>query len=257
MCELNYRAHEGIPQHTHAAHSSPAHIMAHQICRAALATSGHTRAQLIDITPSELYPLVQSRERNQTEDAHCGVRSYIPGSAQARQQQANTASESATPIAVQANKKNLLYQHKSRYLLSAFKPGPSDSTAAVSKPKGNAANAAAAGEVRGTTVGSTSEWDRDRPLGEDDFVFVIERQHILLARDSAGCMFQRTHSGSTALSISRFARLPAGSVLFRVPDKVTLKAVCKELQTIVYFTIPDFLTTFARFEYKIWPKLGV
>jgi hypothetical protein len=36
-------------------------------------------------------------------------------------------------------------------------------------------------------------------------------------------MFQRLHSASAALGISRYAHLPNGSILLRIPDKVALK----------------------------------
>ena len=38
---------------------------------------------------------------------------------------------------------------------------------------------------------------------------------------AAGRTFRRVHSTSVMVGVSRFAHLPSGSILFRVPDKVT------------------------------------
>jgi hypothetical protein len=40
---------------------------------------------------------------------------------------------------------------------------------------------------------------------------------------SGGQIFQHLHSASATLGISRYAQLPNGSILFRIPDKVTSK----------------------------------
>ncbi|KAJ7204642.1 hypothetical protein GGX14DRAFT_368541 [Mycena pura] len=62
-------------------------------------------------------------------------------------------------------------------------------------------------------------------VGRISYVFVQTFMH------SAGRMFQRLHSASASLGISRFAHLPAGSIILRVPDKVKLKENVAEVST--------------------------
>ncbi|KAJ7867756.1 hypothetical protein B0H14DRAFT_3588043 [Mycena olivaceomarginata] len=105
------------------------------------------------------------------------------------------------------------------------------------------------------------------PLKANDHIFVIEKDDILLARVitiyskgggkggkheyvpsvdsvghvsyvfvqtfaySGGRIFQRLHSASATLGISRYAHLPNGSILFRIPDKVTSKRNVAEVSS--------------------------
>lgn len=54
-------------------------------------------------------------------------------------------------------------------------------------------------------------------IGRVSYAFVQTYAH------RTGRMFQRLHSASATLAISRFAHLPAGSILYRIPDKVNSK----------------------------------
>ncbi|KAJ7839111.1 hypothetical protein B0H14DRAFT_3458876 [Mycena olivaceomarginata] len=105
------------------------------------------------------------------------------------------------------------------------------------------------------------------PLKANNHIFVIEKDDILLARVitiyskgggkagkheyvpsvdsvghvsyvfvqtfaySGGRIFQCLHSASATLGISRYAHLPNGSILFRIPDKVTSKRNVAEVSS--------------------------
>ncbi|KAK7008262.1 hypothetical protein R3P38DRAFT_2551949, partial [Favolaschia claudopus] len=62
-------------------------------------------------------------------------------------------------------------------------------------------------------------------VGRISYAFVQTFAH------GGGRVFQRLHSASAMFGISRFAHLPNGSVLFRLPDKVVLKQNTAEISS--------------------------
>ncbi|KAJ7446900.1 hypothetical protein B0H11DRAFT_2248676 [Mycena galericulata] len=239
-----------------------------------------------DITQSELQPLVEIRQLNQTEDARKGVRSFKGGAGTIPlPETASTASKKpAEPTQKQILARRIqaiirdanVRKATTGLNRKARTEQPEDGMVATHTEKttaGNAANAAAAAEVRASAATqrrasvfknlqcksdvSSAGISPVFPLAEKDYAFVIEAGTILLARvitlyskgagkagkhdyvDSVnnigrvsyafvqtyahrtGRMYQRVHSASAALNISRFAHLPAGSILFRIPDDVT------------------------------------
>ncbi|KAJ7734200.1 hypothetical protein DFH07DRAFT_754450, partial [Mycena maculata] len=233
-------------------------------------------------------PLVLIRQQNQTEDAHKGVRSFKAGAATSMVLPADQTSKKK---AVEPTQKQILARRIQAVIRDANirkattglnrkarTEQPEDGAVATNTQKttaGNAANAAAAAEVRASEAtkrrGNVFKDLRCKsdvssagigpltPLGENDFLFVIEAGTILLARvitlyskgagkggkhdyvssvdnvgrvsyafvqtyaHRTGRMYQRLHSASAILNISQFAHLPAGSLLFRIPDQVHLK----------------------------------
>ncbi|KAF7328133.1 hypothetical protein MVEN_02570400 [Mycena venus] len=244
-----------------------------------------------DITASELEPLVSIREMHQTEHAHKGVRSFKPGlvhGSQSAQDSNGTASEKKQPSEkqlvarrIQAVIRNANGRKATTGLNRKARTEQPELEDTVTKPAGNAANAAAAAEVRASTASrrrktllknlkchsdiSEAGIGPLTPLRANDYLFIIEKEDILLARvvtiyskgggkggkheyvssfdsigrisyvftqtflHSAGRMFQRLHSASASVGISRFAHLPAGSIILRISDQVKLKGNMAEV----------------------------
>ncbi|KAJ7189874.1 hypothetical protein GGX14DRAFT_580306 [Mycena pura] len=252
---------------------------------------------LLDITSSDLAPLVQIREHHQTEHSRTGVRNYKPnkpGSTQPNDSE-DSAGTLRLRLTMQEKKspepsdKQLLARRiqtvirntEARKVMTGLnrkaRTEQSENAALGENiPSGNAANAAASAQVRAVAavrrrrnvaktlkchalVGEAGIGPL-APLEVHNFVFLIDRGDIVLAKilsmyakgggkagahafipqvDSIGPIsfvlaqtyehaggrtFRRVHAGAAAmLGISRFAHAPAGSVLLRVPDTVTIK----------------------------------
>ncbi|KAJ7717083.1 hypothetical protein B0H14DRAFT_3901293 [Mycena olivaceomarginata] len=233
-----------------------------------------------DITASELQPLVVIREMHQTEHARKGVQSYKAGSVHdSRSAQGSNGSASKQPSEkqlvarrIQSVIRNANGRKATTGLNRKARTEQPELEDMVPKSTGNAANAAAAAEVRASTASrrrarllKNLKCHSDvaeagigplTPLRADDYLFVIERNDILLARvitivdsigrisyvfvqtflHSAGRMFQRLHSATASLGISRFAHLPAGSILLRIPDQVKLKGNMAEVMPATALT---------------------
>ncbi|KAJ7192601.1 hypothetical protein GGX14DRAFT_578036 [Mycena pura] len=243
-------------------------------------------SSLLDVTASDLLPLVRLRESYQTEPARTGIRNYRPGSESLAtipgEGSASPSKESSSGPSdkqlmarriqavirqAEARKVNTGLNRKARTEENEVASPP------IEKPSGNAANAAYAAQVRSTTalrrrrnvcqnlkchsfVGEAGIGPLT-PLAANNFIFLIDRNEILLGRvitiyskaggkagahafieeadtigsvsfvlaqtyeHAAGRTFRRVHSTSVMVGVSRFAHLPSGSILFRVPDKVT------------------------------------
>ncbi|KAF7371887.1 hypothetical protein MVEN_00046000 [Mycena venus] len=231
-----------------------------------------------DITASELEPLVSIREMHQTEHAHKGVRSFKPGLHLKKKQ---PSEKQLVARRIQAVIRNANGRKATTGLNRKARTEQPELEDTVTKPAGNAANAAAATEVRASTASrrrktllknlkchsdiSEAGIGPLTPLRANDYLFIIEKEDILLARvitiyskgggkggkheyvssvdsigrisyvftqtflHSAGRMFQRLHSASASLGISRFAHLPAGSIILRISDQVKLKGNMAEV----------------------------
>ncbi|KAJ7764021.1 hypothetical protein DFH07DRAFT_770672 [Mycena maculata] len=234
-----------------------------------------------DITASELQPLVVLREMHQTEHAYKGVRSYKPGlvhDSQSVQDSNGIASKKKQPsekqlIArrIQSVIRNANARKATTGLNRKARTEQPELEDTATKSTGNAANAAAAAEVRASTASRRRKTLLKNlkchsdiadagigpltPLRANDYLFIIEKEDILLARVitmyskgggkagkheymasvdsigliSAGRLFQRLHSASALLGISCFAHLPTGSIVLRIPDQVKLKGNMAEV----------------------------
>ncbi|KAJ7206825.1 hypothetical protein GGX14DRAFT_567902 [Mycena pura] len=264
-----------------------------------VAGTGST-SSLLDVTASDLLPLVAMRERHQTEHARKGVRNYQPPHAQ------RLASDSAASIPAaddiqkkeksksEPTERRLLAQRLQAVMRSAdarkattglnrkaITERPEGAQQEDAKATGNAANAALAAKERADDtlrrrrtlaqhlICQTQVAEADithlTPLEAGNFAFVIEKTEILLAKvlsiyskgggkagrhdwvpqvpgigkisyilaqtfeHSGGRSFRRIHRASSMLGVSRFAHLPSGSILVRIPDLVKLTPVMAEV----------------------------
>ncbi|KAJ7204641.1 hypothetical protein GGX14DRAFT_569210 [Mycena pura] len=175
---------------------------------------GHSLAPptILDVTSSELQPLVRIREQNETEHARKGVRSFKPGavhpvlepeptsSLDLSKKKKSTEPTEAQLIArrIQTVIRNANARKATTGLNRRVRTEQSEAEAGGMKPAGNAANAAAAAEVRASaasrrrkTLLKNLHCHSDvteagiapmTPLGAEDYLFVIEKTDILLAR---------------------------------------------------------------------------
>ncbi|KAJ7222308.1 hypothetical protein GGX14DRAFT_388124 [Mycena pura] len=251
-------------------------------------TSTHetSASSLLDVTSSDLASLVTLRRAHQTKHARVGVRNYKP----LADPNAPTTTKVTSKAKPPPSEKQLLAQRiqsvvrmvearkvttgLNRQALTARTEGdaPVEMTQTDVKAGGNAANAALSAEVRATaaiqrrcklaqTLNCASVVAKagiSPLLTPDDFVFVMERESILLGRvvtmyskgggksgkhswipaatdigkisyvvvqtyeHSAGRSFRRIHAASAPIGVSRFAHLSPGSVLVRIADTVNI-----------------------------------
>ncbi|KAJ7201855.1 hypothetical protein GGX14DRAFT_571116 [Mycena pura] len=236
-------------------------------------------SSLLDVTASDLQPLVELRESHQTEHARTGVRNYKPSqSARSETSGATRGSSVDAKKSDQLSDKQLLARRIQAVIRNAegrkvttglnrkarTEDNGQSTDLTADKAGGNAANAAASAQVRAAaaircrrnvarTLNCTS-------LSTATYVFLVDRDAIVLGRvltmytkgggkagahafvpevdnigpisfilaqtyeHAGGRTFRRVHSGTAAmLGISRFAHVPAGSILLRVPDHVNTK----------------------------------
>ncbi|KAJ7229866.1 hypothetical protein GGX14DRAFT_553370 [Mycena pura] len=245
-------------------------------------------SSLLDVTASDLLPLVAIRERHQTEHARKGVRNYQPPHWHAQTQLASDSAALA-PATDDIQKKDksksepterrLLAQRLQAVMRSAdarkattglnrkaITERPEGAPQEDAKSTGNAANAALAAKDRADdTKVAEADITHLTPLEAGNFVFIIEKTEILLANvlsiyskgggkagrhdwvpqvpgigkisyilaqtfeHSGGRSFRRIHRASSMLGVSRFAHLPSGSILVRIPDLVKLTPVMAEV----------------------------
>ncbi|KAJ7465359.1 hypothetical protein B0H11DRAFT_2240169 [Mycena galericulata] len=258
-----------------------------------------TTSSLLDVTASDLLPLITIRERHQTEHALKGVRNYQP-----RQKSDSTALPTGTEKKSKSEptERRLLAQRLQAVMRSADARKATtglnrkaiterpEAESQESRLAGNAANAALAGQGRADDVlrrrrvvarrlncqteVSEAGITHLTPLEADNWVFIIEKNEILLAKvlsiyskgggkagrhdwieqapgigkisyilaqtfeHSAGRSFRRVHRASSMLGVCRFAHLPSGSILVRVPDAVNLTHTMAEVSrnTAILFT---------------------
>ncbi|KAJ7880549.1 hypothetical protein B0H14DRAFT_3434422 [Mycena olivaceomarginata] len=212
-----------------------------------------------DVTTTELQPLVSIREQNQTEHARKGVRSYKAGCKRAAPQDG-----AAVDATGKKNAEPTQAQVLARRIQAARTEQPENEDASKTTTGGNAANAAAAAEVRASAAVRLAEagiapltplntndyvlWSKittsclpegGGKAGKHDYVPSVDsigRVSYVLVQTfaySGGQMFQRLHSASAALGISRYAHLPTGSILLRIPDKVALKHNVAEVSSAI------------------------
>ncbi|KAJ7212984.1 hypothetical protein GGX14DRAFT_564031 [Mycena pura] len=268
-----------------------------------------SHSSLLDITSSDLLPLVQLREIHQTEHSRTGVRNYKPNKPELshpNEDSRDAGAEKGKKYA-EPSERQLLAQHiqdvirqaEARKVITGLnrkaRTEESENAGSVAnKPGGNAANAAASAQVR---AAAALRWRRNvsktlkchtlvseagiGPLAcleINSFILLIDRGEVVLARvlslyakgggkagahafiseaDNIGPIsfvfaqsyehvgghtFRRVHSGTAAmLGISRFAHIPAGSILLRVPDGVNMKQNFVELSSATTVKFKDLL----------------
>ncbi|KAF7363116.1 hypothetical protein MVEN_00664000 [Mycena venus] len=177
-----------------------------------------------DITASELKPLVSIREMHQTEHAHKGVWSFKPGLHLKKKQ---PSEKQLVARCIQAVIRNANGRKATMGLNQKARTEQPELEDTVTKLAGNAANAAAAAEVRASTasIGPLT------PLRANDYLFIIEKEDILLARvitiyskDLLAQRGQYVPAPAFGLCITGdFAHLPTGSIILRISDQVKLK----------------------------------